>query len=889
MRTPTALLDDTLRRLAGNPTLEALASAWAAAQAPDGDPAAALEGLPVREHLVLALSLGVAVPAHLPRLSESLRRALEAAPPLDGSRLTSNRLLADHVQAALTARVSDAQVLCPLGDIDVLGAWVLDWASASLLTAGDRAGATRAATLIPHRFTLERQLAEARLAVGLPPAERDAALTRAVSTVLAAPVIEIGGEEIEALARMLGVMGALPPESAPVEAAVRGIGALLERFRLERDHRSHGTSQAAIACARHAGAAGWLDRARWLAERVEDTKQRSEAHAAIAAAEARVAADAEPLPPLPVHHPETPEPLANLARMDDLVERARGISAHVSAAVAAGELARVPELLTVALAGPDEPAVPPEVWAGWLSAVGHRSRPDAAHLATRLAETLKGYSGGPYLPGPIWAVMGEAVGHATPALLDALSSRGLHCFIEGSGAGRAITAGPALAQMTAGDPALEAQALAALATPAEHERSKGVTAWRDERVQAYLHALAERIDDPEAPARWVEALGPELAHLVHAASALEARQAPEAWAAWLPDAASEIREDLALAVAAQGRVDDTLALLEGLSQPAARAALLALAPHVQDPKVRKAVVGRFRKIKGGKGQDATIHNHQLARLLLSFDDVDQALKIYDKLKHTGPDGFGPLWLALDLLTWLAEHPTEATPQRVDAVLGRLARTAGHAEPAAKVAAAVGHAALRIDPATMGERLYDFRRECLSHSVDVDFGRLVLAGQLGAWLALGEVERAVERLGEIVRAFQSYKPSLFRLGAVLEHLDCGQLLAADPAAFDGLFGIIPNLQHFDADRVARRVPPEARRRLLTAPPPSWGNGLKGLMRKALAKVAATDGDLPTLEAALEGAQEREEAIALGRWLAVGLMRAGEDDAARATAARVGMAL
>jgi hypothetical protein len=118
MRTPTAILDDTLRRLAGDPVLEALERSWRAlrpaaigdSEEADSEPTAALRGLPLAEHFLIAVSLGVAVPAHLPALSDELREARSAGPPLDGARLASQRLLADFVEAAAIAESSDPQL-----------------------------------------------------------------------------------------------------------------------------------------------------------------------------------------------------------------------------------------------------------------------------------------------------------------------------------------------------------------------------------------------------------------------------------------------------------------------------------------------------------------------------------------------------------------------------------------------------------------------------------------------------------------------------------------------------------------------------------------------------------------------------------------------------------
>ncbi|HJL30416.1 MAG TPA: hypothetical protein RMI62_15165, partial [Polyangiaceae bacterium LLY-WYZ-15_(1-7)] len=242
----------TLRaRFAESPSARALEAAIGAARAGEGEAVAeALAPLGEPERLFATVALGALFPA----AAGAPARALEDALAASTMRLDWSRLVEQPLMRAFAEALVDAGELA-LAKALVGRAWygqagfVLERLVARALEAGDATDARALFEGISDMAKADRAAARARMGLAAGP-DGEADLHAAVAHAHAEPIIENGGEEVEALARLLEVLAPLPPEHPAVEAAVRAIGALVDRFLAQKDQRSHGTGLAAEACAR---------------------------------------------------------------------------------------------------------------------------------------------------------------------------------------------------------------------------------------------------------------------------------------------------------------------------------------------------------------------------------------------------------------------------------------------------------------------------------------------------------------------------------------------------------------------------------------------------------------------------------------------------------------
>ncbi|WP_238005312.1 hypothetical protein KZZ52_17385 [Dactylosporangium sp. AC04546] len=133
-------------------------------------------------------------------------------------------------------------------------------------------------------------------------------------------------------------------------------------------------------------------------------------------------------------------------------------------------------------------------------------------------------------------------------------------------------------------------------------------------------------------------------------------------------------ERLVVAFARADRFDDALALATRLGPTEQQRSLLALATPGLPAARAKALVAAFRKCpkRSRERDDQMVYQHRLARLFLALDRIDDALAVLGRMRDCRISGYGPAPLAREVLRWLDGRRTEATSERLRAVLDVLA-------------------------------------------------------------------------------------------------------------------------------------------------------------------------------------------------------------------------
>ncbi|MAT24130.1 MAG: hypothetical protein CMN29_04040 [Sandaracinus sp.] len=909
----------TLRaRFAESPSARALEAAIGAARAGEGEAVAeALAPLGEPERLFATVALGALFPA----AAGAPARALEDALAASTMRLDWSRLVEQPLMRAFAEALVDAGELA-LAKALVGRAWygqagfVLERLVARALEAGDATDARALFEGISDMAKADRAAARARMGLAAGP-DGEADLHAAVAHAHAEPIIENGGEEVEALARLLEVLAPLPPEHPAVEAAVRAIGALVDRFLAQKDQRSHGTGLAAEACARAArpDAPGWLDHARALARITHHPEPKAAAEEAIAAAaqrlEAGEAATLEERSHAPVRL--EPAPLEALRQEEHFAQRARDASTHLADALAAGDLEAALGALRVAIE--PGPAGTPEAdeQLRYLAALGAASGEAAAAYARHVMETFRWRSGARGVPKGYWDAVLEAGvgGEDGRALVREAIGLGLHFQIENNMPAK--TVGRPLGVLAGGDPELEEALLRAIVEKTDHEKKHPGHATRIDRIGGCVAGLAEHAAGPERLEAWAAILeeADELARLAGVAKMLAPLGLEEArrccgGAIVRPEGVA-----MAKALAEAGRFEEALELAEALGthrrrrsaaeksrdapgEPSPdwkespdprtqRAALLAIAEVKLGAKERKKLVARFEKAPRARDRDSQgVYKHQLGEVLLGAGDVDRALKVLAKMKDCRVAGRGPAYLARAVERWLAAHPEEASPERVGAVLEALASKRVIAQCLADVVHESVRQLAALAPAEVEARLGALRGQFRGSGDQA----LVDAGWAAALYEAGDEARgqaAFEGVLEKVRGTRIH----FWSEALFSAATAAGLVEKAPELFARVIETFPLGRYPNAHDAVGRLDDAGRRALPglleRLPAPS-----AEALRLALARHAGEHGDAALALAAMEGASSASEVDRLGRRLACALARGGALEEARAVAREAGLA-
>lgn len=596
-------------------------AAIAAAEVGDGAAAAAaLEPLPEKARFAATVVLGLAFPSVLVETAETYDRMVpEGTVALDWQRCCEHLTV---MRWAERARELDARVLARLLNRAYYGAAGLALLAAirdRVHGADDLAGARKLYEAIPKFAKGERAAACALLGM----VSRDATAVReAIAAATSAPIIQVGGEEAEALAAVLAEYAAakLAADRAEVVATVRALESW-GKNRVEKDVRSYGIAFAAQTCVR----AGWMEHARALAEVLWDAANREPVEAAIAsgvAAPARERTLDEPTLERVVAETSADYRLARataraLGRIDANDREAALAAMHAafaasdaSAGAADGE-ARVAWARALAAGGQRERAI------AVLRAISPGGMP---RTGCELAVELFGADAGPFV---------EA------AIADGLAA------VTYSWSRHEWPAAKYLAQLVArtNDAALETALIAATAVVRnlEDREHSQVGEQRRRRITETLRILADAYPEladatptTERLDAWTAALGdhPASKGLIGGAAAALASLPLEDIVARCGGAVrSEHVRALAAEIAKRGRLADALTLIASHEPGVQHASLREIARIVTSAADRKKVIATYKKTKkSGRDKSAQgIWKFVLGSIQLACGDIDAAI------------------------------------------------------------------------------------------------------------------------------------------------------------------------------------------------------------------------------------------------------------------------
>ncbi len=866
-----------LQRASSSPARALLARAREAASRGDGAGVAAeLAGLPERERFVATVGLDLLFPAAMGPAAV----ALDAAVP-------AGRDVVDW------SRLAFPPAMLAWGDlaIDHLPAQVL----ASLVRRAYYGSAGRLALLLVRRYLEVSRLEDARvlhgaidvlaksprasaraaIALASPPEVRDAELLAAVAEASGAPIIQDGGEEVEALADLLAALDVLPASHLAVDAACRAIASLSDRFVDRKDTRAYGAALAVVACARAAANdTAWLDRAKTLRALVYGPAEHADAAIEAATTGAPIA-ESPPRGSVAVRSLES-------VRAEPRIEsRAEHALEHVLEASRAGRIDDGLEALAVAL----EPTVPAVV------------TPD---LVARFVESLPRGRAAALLA--LWAapVLPERAYRLAPKVLDGDAARAfiersiengrVHATFSAEPYAPKIPVAGTLAEIAAplGDEALAARVLEAALVIREHEEREGSENERQRkiRVGSVIAALAPRFGLEWVASRVGDA---DRARLAAAATEVAALGMTAVTARCGPIDSRE-GVPLAKAFADRGDLDAALTIAVDLDPTHGIQVLSALARPTLDPKTKKKLLAAFKKVPklGSTKEDRTMRAHQLARLELALGDLDGALESLADLGDCRYAGHGPAALAREIAEHLDQHPAERTTARIDAILDTLCSDRViRQELARSVGPLIEWGVLHAGPEHVAMHVTALRHRCAGADAShVDAGR-------AAGLARrGDHAGAAHGFDDALALTKHTQRAFFDPAALVRAARAASLAEHDPARF---VAVIETFGLGDAGKAAHRASAavadfgDAERAALRAglARAELPAQLKAGLRTGLALADARAGDVEHVLRSLESAVEAAEVVERVGHLACALAVSGAIDAAEATAALVGM--
>ena len=537
----------------------------------------------------------------------------------------------------------------------------------------------------------------------------------------------------------------------------------------------------------------------------------------------------------------------------------------------------------------DVPAAPPAERAAWADALLDGEDPGAA--TDQLVVALRdGKPASAALPAAARRLPAEYARSVVAAAIDDghVNAKSYDTF------GSAPVAGGFAHLAVGSDETEEALLRAVLVVRQSEDRPSGAPYRnRVRRIAAVLAVLSDaHRGEPERLAHWARILGdadrPRLAGAASLLAPLGLAEIDRRCGEFDDDDAALVEAvPLVRALAEAGRRDEALELATRLQPHARQEALVAMALVVTDQRDAWAVVAAFRACpKGDRSRDQQMmHRHRLARVLLAFGRVDDALAELAKMRDCRYTGFGPAQLAWEIVRWFDQRPGEATGQRLRVVLDVLeSPDVIPQELAAHVAKVLHRVFLLAGPALRTE-VIDTRASGLRARLQPGDWALVDAGLAAGLIAAGRVDEAMAFLRGATRTARHGRRLFFMVRPLIAAAVDAGLADRDPDLFAEVFALAATGSPA-SPALAVRLGPAGRAtaaRMLDRLP----GELAGQWARWLADAAATTGDLDALLILLESAADQASALTIGRRIAMALVRRGEPADARAVAEACGL--
>jgi len=905
----TRLCGESIDRFQTSPAREAIQGAVERAAAGDGaGTAAALDLLGEAERFVATAGIGALHPGIAGQTAEVLESVLSAS---DGKIRWSDFSDGALVEAWATVLLANAGV-----DLAAKLVCRAYYGSAAQVLARlaerqlEQGQITVATALHGHMHVLaksERSTTRARIA--LKEGADAEGLMAAVGDASGDPIVESGGEEVEALADLLDVLAALPSNHPAVLAAVRQVGALCDQFIDYKDRRSHGVSLAVVACCRADAAPpepeepqgpapksiwdtvvgifrkpapppppvelepvspSWRDHAEALRKFVYRSEAESVADAALGGEFAKKISWTHP-PPL-----DTLEELRSEGR---LRRRARGASGHAAIALSNTDSQGVVDALIVAVEEPSSETPELDEQLAWAVASN-----DADRLVKLIDSTENLYH-----LHPLWPRIADLDPAVALSVFKAAVERGCAAFEFGIKNDKMQVVETLLP--TAATVELETRLLQGALEMREHEEKLGSNNLnqRQKRISVLIRDAATRhVDEPTvALERWKELLPEADRPRLSAAAALLGPLGLTAVEAWCPPADFSLRtgvmtedeaRDLCGALAAAGHIDDAFAFAASyqgdksqISRPL-RASLLAIGAVPLDAKQAKTLKARYKKCpKWGRDNDSQqTWKHDFGRLHLLLDEVDDALKVLKGMKDCRISRRGPAYLALDIAQHLLAHPKQSTGTRVDDLLDVLMGSSVIPQDlAAVVPEVIWTLSLEKRAAALRNLLYD-GDACLAD-----------AGLAVAWARAGETKKCHLAFRKAVDTCRGGRTRFTVSSWLFRAATQAELAKTDPELFMELCLLFPLGRFPRATRAVREL--DASGRILLAEHHTRLPAEEATaMANALGETAARLGEIEVLEHLMRQVADKAAALRRARQVACGLAAHGNTAAAEVVA-------
>ncbi|MCB9597842.1 MAG: hypothetical protein H6719_34310 [Sandaracinaceae bacterium] len=538
------------------------------------------------------------------------------------------------------------------------------------------------------------------------------------------------------------------------------------------------------------------------------------------------------------------------------------------------------ERVQAALAAFDDPLARPEpsARASWLEDLAflraraehedlgaellHRARTSVARHDPALAA----------VPRSVWELGRGCAPEARHALVRTAIERGVHLHTVGGSTPSSI--GELLARLTEGDDELGTTLLKAVLQRTDHELKHPGYRGYAVRVADTLRGLGDLTEDPRQLEVWAEIL-PESAR--PRLAAVTRHLAPRGLAGIDALVGITLDDDLApglcAALAERWSFYDAIEAAARLRPLPQQLALLAIAERTSSPAHRQTLVTCFRRCPAGDPEED--YDLRFGSLFLRVGDVDGAIATLRAMGDRRSDWMGPASLALEIAGHLADHPEEATTERVQAVLA-----APHAIPQA-LARVVTRLVYRLAPLTDVDAAVTKLRARFEPG---DAG-LVDAGEAAARFHAGDTSGGREALERALRVVRENRPLFFTVATYLDAARHGRVAEAAPDLLERVLEAIP-LSHQHGSSLVKHLDPIGRR-VTVAHLPELPAALAHELAVALAETADLRTERDLVETLVERAPGRAETLTLGRCFACVLARAGELDEARAVARLVGL--